>query len=88
MLASIIFALIIEWKIKTGTLTEYDGTIGYKPIFRVFIRIIFLISLVSVLILLTTKSFEVAIGLGVFAFACALAGLVQGLLYEYQAKRR
>ena len=81
------FAFLIEAKIRSGQFVLYKGS-SYAKVLSAFARALYIPLVVGLLAYLSTNSTEVAISLGLYAFACVVAGFVMAMLYEFQAKRR
>jgi hypothetical protein len=83
----ILFAIIVEFRIKSGK-TKLVDTYSYKPVIkRSFLHLIIVI-IISLLVYMFSKSLEVAVTLGIFLLICVVGGGLFGLLLENQTKRR
>lgn len=83
----ILFAIIVEFRIKRGKIKLVD-TYSYKPVIkRSFLHLIIVI-ITALLVYMFSKSLEVALTLGIFLLICVVGGGLFGLLLENQTKRR
>jgi uncharacterized membrane protein len=87
LLISIAYAIIVNYKIRTGKIKR-DNTYSYRTVIKMGIRSSFIAVVVSLLIYLVSDSFEVTISLGILFMVCIAGGCLYGLLLEYQVKRR
>lgn len=84
---SILFTMIINWRIKEGRLRGVDSY-SYKPVIRRTMIHFYIVILISLLIYAFSKSLEVTIALGALLLTATIGGCLFGLLLEYQTKRR
>ena len=84
---SIGFVVFIEVMVKKGKLMRVD-TYSYKPVFKRSIIHLNVAIIISLLIYLFSKSLEVTISIGILLMLGVIGGLLYGLLWEYQTKRR
>jgi len=84
---SIGFVVFVEVMIKKGKLMRVD-TYSYKPVFKRSIIHLNVVIVISLLIYLFSKSFEITISIGILLVLGVIGGLLYGLLWEYQTKRR
>lgn len=87
LLLSIVFAIIVELKIRKGKINRAD-TYSYAQVLRMGVRSSFFAIIISLIVYLFSNSLEVTITLGIFFLSCIVAGCLYGLFLEYQVKRR
>ena len=83
----ILFAIIVESRIRKKEIKLVD-TYSYKPVIKRSLLHLLIVIIIFLLIYMFSKSFEVAISLGVFLLICVIGGGLFGLLLENQTKRR
>lgn len=84
---AIFFVLIIEWRIQDGKLKRVN-TYSYMPVIKRSIIHFAIGFVICLLFYLYSKSLEVTVTIGAFLFFANIGGLIFGLLFSYQTKRR
>ena len=87
LIISIVFAIIVEYRIRKGKLQRVD-TYSYRSVKKMGIRGICITIILSIIIYLVSNSLEVTLSLGIFFLVCVAGGSFYGLFLEYQTKRR
>ena len=83
----ICFIIYVQVQINKGKLKRAD-TYSYADVFSGFVKSVFVILILTLLIYVLTNSLEVTITLGIFFLTCAIAGHVFAFFLEYQIKSR
>jgi len=84
---AILFAIIIEWRIRDGKLQRAD-TYSYTAVIKMSIIAAVIGVLICFSFYIFSKSLEVTITVAAMIFFAVLGGLLFGLLLEYQRKGR
>lgn len=87
IIASVLIVIVSRKKSRKGKLIFTD-TYSYKKVIKVFVVVNCCIILSCLLIFQLTKSFELTISLGVFMFACSIAGCLRVLLTQSHIQAR
>jgi hypothetical protein len=86
LIFAIIYAYIARKKRKKG---EWKSqTSSYKEVIISFLIFNSIFVIISVLIFIFSKSFELALGIGIFLLACSLSGFLRAMLSEKHIKDR
>jgi hypothetical protein len=87
LILSIVFAIIVEYRIRKGKLKRVDAY-SYRSVITMCIRSFYIAIILTLIIYLVSNSLEVTISLGIFFLFCIAGGSLYGLFLEYQTKRR
>jgi hypothetical protein len=87
IITSILIVIISRKRSRRGKLI-FTETYSYKKVIKIFVVVNCFFILACLLIFKLTNSFEVTISLGVFMFACSIAGCLRVLLTQSHIQAR